>query len=80
MFIVILNLPFFVLKHGPIESCFKYESYLQEIKKCMKYSRFFKVANRIHKKFDQIKRVSETNYPKLSIIVKITYSVSSDVL
>lgn len=64
----LLHLPFFVLKHGPLDSysCLKYENYLQEIKKCMKCSRFplQEVSNRIHEKLHQIINTSETKYSK----------------
>lgn len=65
----LIHLPFFVLKHGPLDSfsCFKYENYLQEIKKFMKCARFplQEVSNRIYEKLNLIKNIPELKYPKL---------------
>jgi len=77
----LIHLPFFVLKHGPLESfsCFKYENYLQEIKKFMKCSRFplQEVSNRIYEKLNQIKNLSKTEYPKFSKELHVTQHLSS---
>ncbi|XP_050064472.1 uncharacterized protein LOC126553337 [Aphis gossypii] len=78
----LIHLPYFVLKHGPLESfsCFKYENYLQEIKKFMKCSRFplQEVSNRIYEKLDQIKNTPESKYPKLSKELHKTHHLLSD--
>ncbi|CAI6356411.1 unnamed protein product [Macrosiphum euphorbiae] len=78
----LIHLPFFVLKHGPLESfsCFKYENLLQEIKKFMKCSRFplQVVSNRIYEKLDQIKNISQSKYPKLFKELPKTPHLSSD--
>lgn len=40
----LLHIPFFVLKHGPLESfsCFKYENYLKELKMYEMCKKFLK--------------------------------------
>lgn len=78
----LIHLPFFVLRHGPLESfsCFKYENYLQEIKKFMKCSRFplQEVSNRIYEKLHQIQNISKTEYPKFSKELLKTQNFSND--
>lgn len=80
----LLHLPFFVLKHGPLESfsCFKYENYLQELKKCMKCARFplQEVSNRIYEKLAQTKTISKSKYPRFSKELHRNQNSSSDIL
>lgn len=75
--------PFFFLKRGPLEffSCFKYENYLQEIKKYMKCSKFplQEISNRIYEKFGQIKNISELKYPKLLKELHTAKNLSNDI-
>lgn len=80
----LLHITFFVLKHGPLEyfSCFKYENYLKELKKCMICARFplQEVSNRIMKILTKLVPFSESKYLKFSKELLRNQNTSSDIV
>jgi len=81
----LINLSYFVQKHGPLDSfsAFRYENYLKELKKSMKCAKYLLqvVSNRIIEKYKQINSstASQIKYPlfqKEKLNKNYSYNVS----
>lgn len=57
----LIHIPFFVLKHGPLDSfsAFRYENYLKELKMSMKCAKYplQEVCNRIFERYNVINNI-----------------------